>query len=96
MVVQTGATMAAQQAMQAQALKANGVFVTVESEDFLDILRKMDAPLIVTSSKGVFSTQHCYLTSYKGLAFYTKSPEPLPFPERAEVIPSKSISIPGG
>ena len=37
---------------------------------------------------------HKYLTSYKGLAFFTKSPSPLVLPPRAEVVSAKAISIP--
>jgi hypothetical protein len=32
--------------------------------------------------------------SYKGLAFYTKSPAPLMLPMGAEVVNAKSLSIP--
>ncbi len=36
-----------------------------------------------------------YLLSYKGLAFFTKTPEPLDLPGAAEVIAAQSIWIPG-
>jgi hypothetical protein len=43
----------------------------------------------------VFRTSYLYLTSYKGLAFFTKSPEPLILPGGSEVIQAQKIWIPG-
>ena len=42
----------------------------------------------------MFKTKYQYLTSYRGLAFFTKSPMALVLPGRAEIITAKSISIP--
>jgi hypothetical protein len=85
---------AAHAAAIANAIKASGVVVRVDAGDFLDILRRTDEPLVVVSYGGVFKKRHKYLTSYKGLAFFTKSPTPLVLPPRVEVIQAKSISIP--
>lgn len=76
-----------------EALKASGVFVRVEPGAFLSLLGRADDPLVVVSREGVFSKRYRYLTSYKGLAFYTTSPTMLPLP-KAEVIAAKSISVP--
>ena len=78
----------------ANAIKASGVLVRVAPEDFAAILRRTERPLIVVSQGGFFSTSYKYLTPYKGLAFYTKSPTPLALPIGAEVVNAKSISIP--
>jgi hypothetical protein len=40
------------------------------------------------------SRRRAYLTSYRGLAFYTKSPPAIVLPGRAEVITAKAMSIP--
>ena len=88
-----GAAAAAAAAI-ANAIKASGVLVNVSPEDFAAILRRTEKPLVVTAKGGFFSTSYKYLTSYKGLAFYTKSPVPLILPVDAEVIKAKSISIP--
>lgn len=85
---------AAAHAAIANAIKASGVLVRVEAGDFLAVLRRVDEPLVVVSYGGVFKKQHKYLTSYKGLAFFTKSPSPLVLPPRVEVIQAKSISVP--
>jgi hypothetical protein len=85
---------AAHAAAIANAVKASGVVVRVDAGDFLAILRRIDEPLVVVSYGGVFKKQHKHLTSYKGLAFFTKSPTPLVLPPRVEVIQAKSISIP--
>lgn len=78
----------------ANAVKASGVIVRLDAADFMAILRRLDEPLVVVSYGGVFKKQHKYLTSYKGLAFYTKSPAPLVLPPRVEVIQAKSFSMP--
>jgi hypothetical protein len=88
------AATAAHAAAIANAIKASGVVVRVEAGDFLNILRRVDQPLVVVSYGGIFKKQHKYLTSYKGLAFFTKSPSALLLPSRIEVIAAKSISIP--
>jgi hypothetical protein len=85
---------AAAHAAIANAIKASGVVVRVDAGDFLAVLRRIDEPLVVVSYGGVFKKHHKYLTSYKGLAFFTKSPSPLVLPPRVEVIQAKSISIP--
>ena len=78
----------------ANALKASGVLVRVDAGDFIAILRRVDEPLVVVSYGGVFRKQHKYLTSYKGLAFFTKSPTALVLPSRVEVVQAKAFSMP--
>ncbi len=78
----------------ANAIKSSGVLVSVSPEDFAAIVRRTEKPLVVTSQGGIFSTHYKYLTSYKGLAFYMKSPVPLILPVDAEIIKAKGISIP--
>jgi hypothetical protein len=85
---------AAAYAAIANAIKASGVLVRVDAGDFLAVLKRVDDPLVVVSYGGVFRKQHKYLTSYKGLAFFTKSSTPLLLPPRVEVVSAKSISIP--
>jgi hypothetical protein len=88
------AATAAHAAAVANAIKASGVVVRVEAADFLNILKRADQALVVVSYGGIFKKQHKYLTSYKGLAFFTKSPSPLMLPSRIEIIAARSISIP--
>ncbi|HEY0082579.1 MAG TPA: hypothetical protein VGB61_07305 [Pyrinomonadaceae bacterium] len=78
----------------ANAIKASGVLVNVAPEDFAAILRRTERPLVVTSEGGYFTTHYKYLTSYKGLAFYTKSRALLVLPAGAEVVRAQGISIP--
>jgi hypothetical protein len=86
---------AAAAAAVAQAIRASGAIVRVESADFLQILSRQQEPLVVQASGGFFSTSYQYLSSYKGLAFYTKSSFPLTLPNGCEVVQAKSIWIPG-
>jgi hypothetical protein len=89
-----GAVAAAAAAAAANAIKATGVVVRVEPAAFLAILARAEAPLVVTGQGGLFTTHYQYLTSYKGLAFFTRSPEELALPRGAEVVRAESISIP--
>ncbi len=85
---------AAAAAAIAQAIKASGVIVRVEPEEFLKLVGKQPDPLVVFSVGGFLSTSYQYLVSYKGLAFYTKSAEQLSLPPRAETVIARSIWIP--
>jgi hypothetical protein len=78
----------------ANALKASGVVVRVDSVNFQAILRKIEKPLVVYAEGGVFSTNYQYLVSYKGFAFYTKSTAPLLLPYGAEIVLTNKIWIP--
>ena len=86
---------AAAAAAIAQATKASGVIVRVEPEDFQSILKRHGEPLVVQATGGFFTTQYLYLTSYRGLAFFTKSATPLVLPRQCEVVEARKIWIPG-
>ena len=88
-------TVAAQAAAIAQAIKASGVIVRLEPAEFLKILSRQDEPLVVQAHGGFFRSSWRYLTSYKGLAFFTKSAEQLLLPGRAQIVSAASIWIPG-
>jgi len=78
----------------ANAIKASGVVVRVEPEDFTKILSRIEEPLVIYKKGGFFSTNHQYLVSYKGFAFFTKTSNQIDFPRAAEVITAGSIWIP--
>jgi hypothetical protein len=84
----------AAQAAIANAIKASGVVVRLEAGDFMTILKRIDEPLVVTGMGGVFRKHFQYLTSYKGLAFFTTSESQLLFPSRVELIQAKKIVVP--
>lgn len=86
---------AAAGAATANAIKASGAIISVDSTDFMTILQKIDNPLVVYSESKFISTSYRYLTSYKGLIFYTKSGTPLMLRPSAEIIQAKKIWIPG-
>jgi len=81
----------------ANAIKASGVIVRVEREDFMAILHRSENPLVVVAGKpkNFWGGGFKYLTSYRGLAFFNKSNEPLNLPGEAEVVHAKSIWVPG-
>jgi hypothetical protein len=85
---------AAAQAAIANAIKASGAIVRVETKDFLSIIQRTQRPLVVMAGKGFWSPSYKYISSYKGLAFYTKSSGPLNLPGDTELVTAKSIYIP--
>lgn len=90
-----GATAAAAAAAaMANATKASGAIVKVEPDVFQTIAGKMDGPLIVRAEGGWRTKHYKYLTSYKGLFFFTKSPVELSFMSRAELIYAGKIWVP--
>ncbi|GBD33643.1 MAG: hypothetical protein KatS3mg081_1743 [Gemmatimonadales bacterium] len=89
----TGAEHAA--AAIAQAIRASGAIVRVPPHEFLNILGRQQEPLVVYATGGLFKRNYQYLTSYKGLAFYTKSGEPITLPAVAEVVQARRIWVPG-
>lgn len=86
---------AAHLAAIANATKASGVIVKLSPEDFENVLRKAGKCLVVCATGGFISTNYKYLTSYKGLAFFTKSDVPLELPAGVETILAEEIWIPG-
>ena len=86
---------AAAAAATAQAIKASGAIVRVEPNVFLLLLSKAVKPLVVMAEGGLFRKTYQYLTAYKGLIFFTKSPTPLQFSGDVELIAAKTIWIPG-
>ena len=78
----------------ANAVKASGVLVKLEPDEWRRLLGRLEAPLVVVSEGGAFGKKYRYLTSYKGLAFYTRSDEPLEVPGAAEIVEAEKIWIP--
>ncbi len=86
---------AAAAAAIAQATKASGAIVRMESDQFLALLGRQRDPLVVCATGGFLSTKYEYMFSYKGLTFYTKSADELPLPATAEIVAAQSIWMPG-
>jgi hypothetical protein len=95
MSVGANAGAAAAAAAIAQATKASGVIVRIGPEDFLHIVELNDEPLVVHARGGFFSIKNQYLTSYRGLAFFTQSKEVIPLPAHCPIVEAEKIWIPG-
>lgn len=68
--------------------------VIVDPPEFLSILVWSDAPLVATARvvhHGTYVYQ--YLTSYKGLAFYTEAGDELPLSEHVDVVVARRIHV---
>jgi len=92
-VINGAAAAAGAAAAIANALKAMGAIVCVEPREFLAILERTENPLVVHSPSG-FLTKYKYLTSYKGLIFFTKSKDALLIPASVEIVTAKKIWVP--
>ena len=90
-----GAEAAVIAVMIANAVKASGTVVRIDPEEFLKILKKVDAPLVIYAEGGMISTNYQYMVSYKGFAFYCKADDPIELPKKAEVVVADKIWIPG-
>jgi hypothetical protein len=86
---------AAAAAAVAQAIRASGAIVRIYPQDFLAIISRNAGALVVQSHGGILSTKFQYLTSYKGLIFYTESQMMLQIPNGIELITADKIWIPG-
>ncbi len=90
-LVTAAAVVAANMAM---ATKASGTIVRVEPEVFLGLLQRQENPLVIHARTKLANRRYRYLTSYKGLAFFTKSKTPLSLPSSIELVEAKEIWIP--
>lgn len=90
-----GAAAASAAAAVAQAIKASGAIVSMETENFSTILSKAEKPAVVVAVSGFRKKKYQYLTAYKGLIFYTKTTVPLQLTSETELIVAKKIWIPG-
>ena len=85
---------AAHAARVARAIKASGAVVRVAAVDFLTLLRRADAPLVVVARGGLFRKEFRYLSAYKGLVFLATSADELVLPPRCEVVAADRIWLP--
>ena len=79
--------------MANEALKAMGPIIVLEPGDFLRILEKNPDGLVIHTPGGLMS-KNKYITSYKGLIFFTKTKDHLELPANIEMMVSKKMSIP--
>ena len=77
------------------AIAAAGGIVRLDPEEFLAILDRSEDPLVIYANQWMpFVGRHCYLMSYRGFHFVTRSIEELPLPKGTELIRAKSIFTP--
>lgn len=87
------ATQAAQ-AAQIRAIRSMGVVVELDPREWVKLLSRVEAPLVVHAKSGFFTRTHKYLASYKGMVFLTKSNIPIELGPDAEIVESKMIWVP--
>jgi hypothetical protein len=77
-----------------QATRASGVIVRIEAADFMRFVNENAEPIVVHAQGGFFSIKHLYLTSYRGLAFITKTAATLALPRHCQIVESQKIWVP--
>jgi hypothetical protein len=77
-----------------RAAKASGVIVKIQPADFAALAAKVGDPLVVAARGGFFNQSFNYLMSYKGLAFFTRSPSAIALPPATELVSARQIWIP--
>ena len=85
---------AAAAAARIRAIRAMGAIVTVDSVEFSKVLMANPQGVVVHAPGGFLMGGHRYLTSYKGLIFFTASKEPLSSVVAREVIEARHIRVP--
>lgn len=78
----------------ASAKSTIGPFVVCEPIEFQNLLARCETPIIVCAEKGMLTKTFQYLTSYRGLVFYTESGFPIEMPTQAEVVSARQIVMP--
>lgn len=79
-------------AMGGRIFTQRGTGVCVKLEDFLNILSKMEAPLVIVTSEGFFTKIYKYVTAYKGFVIFTESLDRLELGSNIEVIYAQSLA----
>jgi hypothetical protein len=72
---------------------AAGCVVFLEREEFIDVLKRQEEPLLVCSLSGTFRNAYVYLTCYRGLPFAHRTRTPIPL-EGYELINAEQIRFP--
>jgi uncharacterized UPF0146 family protein len=67
------------------------VVARLNSKAFLTIVSRVQAPLIVMKEAGLTRRKYKYLTSYKGVLFYTWARERLELPKDADIVVADSM-----
>ncbi len=89
------AVAAAAHAAAVNAQKSFGTIVTLDPQEFLNLLAREEDFLVVHAvHAGFFSTKYKYLTSYKGLAFFCQASEPIDLPDGIDLMQAESIAVP--
>lgn len=83
-----------QYAAMANAVKAVGSIIRLDTEEFTRVLGLAGDPLVVVASGGLFGKWYKYLFAFKGLTFYCKSNSEIMLHGGAQIIHSQKISIP--
>ena len=62
---------------EGRVVTAGGCVIFLEREEFIEVLKRQEEPLVVCSLKGTLKNRHTYLTSYRGMLFAHRAKSPI-------------------
>lgn len=74
-------------------LRATGMIVLVEPQEFVAVVAKMNKPMVILA-EGALSMTFRYVTVYKDMIFFSKSEAPVSFANEVELIRARKIWLP--
>jgi hypothetical protein len=74
--------------------QACGCVAFLEREEFIDVLKRQEEPLLVCSLRGTLKNVYTYVTCYRGFLFAHRSKIPIPL-EGCELINAEEIRFCG-
>jgi len=77
-----------------ERLASGGCVIFLEREEFIDILKRQEDPMVVCNLRGTLRNLYTYLTCYRGLVFAHRSRSPIPL-EGYELINAEEIRFSG-
>lgn len=60
----------------------------------MTLIELNDEPIVVHATSGWFNIKPDYLTSFRGLVFYARAPQPMAVPSHAMVVEAQMVWVP--
>jgi hypothetical protein len=79
---------------EGRAVTASGCVAFLDREEFTEVLKRQEEPLVVCSLRGTLRYRHTYLTSYRGILFAHRTKTPIEL-EGYDLINAEEIRFAG-
>lgn len=74
--------------------QAVGPIVFLDAAGFLDVVQKQNDLIVITADPTALLRKYRYITSYKGITFFTQTKEKITLPSNAYVISVEHLHMP--